>query len=116
LGLFSDRLQQALRFYLCYLLILDYWSLQQLWYYFPNCVFFILTHSAYLRALWEETGTRGAEKTLEPTISETEVKGASSDVACEQALKVNWEPASMTSEFEYLRLKSWREILIGQML
>jgi hypothetical protein len=38
------------------------------------------------------------------------------DVACEQALKLNWEPASMTNEFEYLRLKSWREILIGQML
>jgi hypothetical protein len=36
-------------------------------------------------------------------------------VACEQALKLNWEPASMTNEFEYLRLKSWREILIGQM-
>jgi hypothetical protein len=36
-------------------------------------------------------------------------------LACEQALKVNWEPASMTNEFEYLRLKSWREILIGQM-
>ena len=38
------------------------------------------------------------------------------NLACEQALKVNWEPASMTNEFEYLRLKSWREILIGQML
>jgi hypothetical protein len=37
-------------------------------------------------------------------------------LACEQALKVKWEPASMTNEFEYLRLKSWREILIGQML
>jgi hypothetical protein len=37
-------------------------------------------------------------------------------IACEQALKVKWEPASMTNEFEYLRLKSWREILIGQML
>jgi hypothetical protein len=37
-------------------------------------------------------------------------------LACEQALKLNWEPASMTNEFEYLRLKSWREILIGQML
>jgi hypothetical protein len=37
-------------------------------------------------------------------------------VACEQALKLNWEPASMANEFEYLRLKSWREILIGQML
>jgi hypothetical protein len=32
------------------------------------------------------------------------------DLACEQALKLNWEPASMTNEFEYLRLKSWREI------
>jgi hypothetical protein len=30
--------------------------------------------------------------------------------------QVKWEPASMTNEFEYLRLKSWREILIGQML
>jgi hypothetical protein len=30
-------------------------------------------------------------------------------IACEQALKLNWEPASMTNEFEYLRLKSWRE-------
>jgi hypothetical protein len=38
------------------------------------------------------------------------------NIACEQALKLNWEPASMTNEFEYLRLKSWREILIGQML
>jgi hypothetical protein len=38
------------------------------------------------------------------------------NVACEQALKLNWEPASMANEFEYLRLKSWREILIGQML
>jgi hypothetical protein len=38
-------------------------------------------------------------------------------IACEQALKVKWEPASMTDyEFEYPRLKSWREILIGQML
>jgi hypothetical protein len=37
-------------------------------------------------------------------------------LACEQALKLNWEPASMTNKFEYLRLKSWREILIGQML
>jgi hypothetical protein len=37
-------------------------------------------------------------------------------VACEQALKVKWEPTSMTNAFEYLRLKSWREILIGQML
>jgi hypothetical protein len=37
-------------------------------------------------------------------------------IACEQALKLNWEPASMTNEFKYLRLKSWREILIGQML
>jgi hypothetical protein len=37
-------------------------------------------------------------------------------LACEQALKVKREPASMTNEFEYLRLKSWREILIGQML
>jgi hypothetical protein len=30
------------------LLSLDYLSLQQLWYYFPNCVFFILTHPASL--------------------------------------------------------------------
>jgi hypothetical protein len=37
-------------------------------------------------------------------------------LACEQALKLIWEPASMTNEFEYLRLKSGREILIGQML
>jgi hypothetical protein len=37
-------------------------------------------------------------------------------LACEQALKLNWEPALMTNEFEYLRLKSWREILIGQLL
>jgi hypothetical protein len=37
-------------------------------------------------------------------------------IACGQALKLNWEPASMINEFEYLRLKSWREILIGQML
>ena len=37
-------------------------------------------------------------------------------LACEQALKLNWEPALMTTEFEYLRLKSWREILIGQVL
>jgi hypothetical protein len=37
-------------------------------------------------------------------------------IAYEQALKLNWEPASMTNEFEYLRLKSWREILSGQML
>jgi hypothetical protein len=33
-------------------------------------------------------------------------------VACEQALKLNWEPASMTNEFEYLRLKSWRNAII----
>jgi hypothetical protein len=39
-----------------------------------------------------------------------------SKLACEQVPKLNWEPASMTNEFEYLRLKSWREILIGQML
>jgi hypothetical protein len=25
-----------------------------------------------------------------------------SQVACKQALKLNWEPASMTNEFEYL--------------
>jgi hypothetical protein len=35
-------------------------------------------------------------------------------VACKQTLKVKWEPASMTNEFAYPRLKSWREILIGQ--
>jgi hypothetical protein len=44
------------------------------------------------------------------------VQNVNKGLACEQALKVKWEPASMTNEFEYLRLKSWREILIGQML
>ena len=28
---------------------------------------------------------------------------------------MKWEPESMTNEFEYLCLKLWREILIGQM-
>jgi hypothetical protein len=41
---------------------------------------------------------------------------ATTIIACEQALKVNWEPALMAYNFEYMRLESGREILIGQML
>jgi hypothetical protein len=37
-------------------------------------------------------------------------------LAWEQALKVKWEPALIAYNFEYLRLESGCEILIGQML
>jgi hypothetical protein len=59
LGLFSDRLHHVLRS--CYLPILDYLSLQQLRYYFPNRVY---PSPPCQLSLWEETGATGENPQL----------------------------------------------------
>jgi hypothetical protein len=60
-GLFSDRLHQVYYAYLYYLLSLDYLFLQQLWYYFPNCVY---PNPPCQLSLWEETGAPGENPRL----------------------------------------------------
>jgi hypothetical protein len=79
--LFSDRLHQVLRL-LVYLLSLDYLSLQQLWYYFPNYVY---PNPPCQLPLWEETGALGENPRLSaerwPTLfiwvrSENQLRGA----------------------------------------
>ena len=59
LGLFSDRLHHVLRS--CYFPILDYLSLQQLRYYFPNRVY---PNPPCQLSLWEETGAPGENPRL----------------------------------------------------
>ena len=61
LRLFSDRLHQVYYAYLCYLLSLDYLSLQQLWYYFLNCVY---PNPPCQLSLWEETRAPGENPRL----------------------------------------------------
>jgi hypothetical protein len=65
IDLFVDNFQKILiqmrlyYDYLCYLLGLDYLSLQQLRYYFPNCVY---PNPPCELALWEETGAPARKK------------------------------------------------------